>query len=168
MQRSPACCLAGCKHYPGVGEGGEATHPNCLLPPQTPCAQFLKANVEYLRQNYRKALKVLGSTPKSPIVTDRGECLSAFYFNNIGCVHFQLGKYSLAAHYFRKATEENDAALNGFPPLDRGEPCVAIHVRTLVMVWLHSHQSILCEVTAIVSTPPQPRLSLVDPSRSSG
>ena len=90
------------------------------LCPQTPCAQFLKANVEYLRQNYRKALKVLGSAPKSPIVTDAGECLSAFYFNNIGCVHFQLGKYSLAAHYFRKATEENDAALNGFPPLDRG------------------------------------------------
>lgn len=63
---------------------------------------------------------MLGSAPKSPIVTDAGECLSAFYFNNIGCVHFQLGKFSLAAHYFRKALEENDAALNGFPPLDRG------------------------------------------------
>jgi len=77
--------------------------------------------VEFLRQNYRKALKVLGSAPKSPIVTDAGECLSAFYFNNIACVHYQLGKYSLAAHYFTKAIEENDAALNGFPPLDRGE-----------------------------------------------
>ena len=77
--------------------------------------------MEYLRHNNRKALKVLGSVPKSPIDTISGECLSAFYFNNVGCVHFQLGKYSLAAHYFHKALEENDAALNGFPSLDRGE-----------------------------------------------
>ena len=97
---------------------------------QSSCAQFLKANVEYLRQNYRKALKVLGSAPKSPIVTDAGECLSAFYFNNIACVHYQLGKYSLAAHYFRKAIEENDAALNGFPPLDRGEQTMWLRHQT--------------------------------------
>lgn len=57
---------------------------------------------------------------KSPMVTESGECLTAFSFNNIGCVHYQLGKYNLAAHYFRKAIEENDAALNGFPPLDKG------------------------------------------------
>ena len=88
---------------------------------QTPCAQFLKANMEFLRHNSRKALKVLGSVPKSPIDTNSGECLSAFYFNNVGCVHYQLGKHSLAAHYFHKALEENDAALNGFPPLDRGK-----------------------------------------------
>ena len=88
---------------------------------QTPCAQFLKANVEYVRRNHHKALKVLGSAPKSPIVTDAGECLSAFYYNDIGCVHFHLGKYSLAAHNFKKAIEENDATLNGFPPLDRGK-----------------------------------------------
>ncbi len=87
--------------------------------------------MEYLRHNYRKCLKVLGSAPRSPIVTDAGECLSAFYFNNIGCVHFKLGKYSLAAHYFRKAIEENDAALNGFPPLDRGEAIVKGPVGTL-------------------------------------
>ena len=92
-----------------------------LCPPlQTPCAQYLKANVEYLRQNYRKALKVLGSAPKNPIAPDTGECLSSYFFNNLGCIHCTLGKYSLAAHYFRKALEENDAALNGFPPLDKG------------------------------------------------
>lgn len=63
---------------------------------------------------------MLSSAPKDPIVTDAGECLSSFLFNNIGCIHFELGKYNLAAHYFRKAVDENDAALNGYPPLDRG------------------------------------------------
>lgn len=92
----------------------------CLYSIQTACAQYLKANVEYLRQNYRKALKVLGSAPKNPIAPDTGECLSSYFFNDLGCVHCTLGKYSLAAHYFRKALEENDAALNGFPPLDKG------------------------------------------------
>ena len=81
----------------------------------------MKANVEYLCHNYLKALKVLSSAPTSPIVTNAGECLSAFYFNNVGCLHFHLGKFHLAAHYLKKAIEENDAALNGFPPLDRGK-----------------------------------------------
>ena len=66
-----------------------------------------------------KAFKVLSSAPKNPIVTDAGECLSSFLFNDIGCIHFELGKYNLSAHYFKKAIEENDAALNGYPPLDR-------------------------------------------------
>ena len=88
---------------------------------QSTCAPFLKANVEFLRQNYRKALKVLGSAPKSALGMESGECLSSYFFNNVGCVHSTLGKFSLAAHYFRKALEENDAALNGFPPLDRGQ-----------------------------------------------
>ncbi|XP_064398304.1 CCR4-NOT transcription complex subunit 10-like isoform X3 [Halichondria panicea] len=85
-------------------------------------AQFLKANIEFLRGNFQKSLKVLGSTQKSPMVTESGECLTAFSLNNIGCIHYQLGKYSLAAHYLRKAIEENDAALNGFPPLDKATP----------------------------------------------
>ena len=63
---------------------------------------------------------MLSSAPKTPHVTDAGECLSAYLFNAIGCIHFEMGRYSLAAHYFRRAVDENDAALNGFPPLDRG------------------------------------------------
>lgn len=88
----------------------------------TPCAHYFKANVEYLRRNFKKATKVLCSAPHMPVATDAGECLASFYFNNLGCMHYQLGKYSLAAHYFKKAIEENDAALNGFPPLDRATP----------------------------------------------
>jgi CCR4-NOT transcription complex subunit 10 len=77
--------------------------------------------MEYLSCNYPKVLKMLAMAPKSPIVSESGECLAAFYFNNIGCLHYHMGKYNLAAHYLRKAIEENDAALNGYPPLDRGE-----------------------------------------------
>lgn len=83
--------------------------------------------MEYLRANYKKALKVLSSAPKTPIVTDAGECLGSLMFNNMGCIHYDLGKYHLAAHYFRKAVDENDAALNGYPPLDRGDYCNLIY-----------------------------------------
>ena len=76
--------------------------------------------MEYLRGNYRKAYKVLSTAPKVPIVTEAGECLSSFLFNNIGVIYYEVGKYSLAAHYFKKSVDENDAALNGYPPLDRG------------------------------------------------
>ena len=93
-----------------------------LLCCQTSSSSLLKANVEYLKQNYMKAMKVLGAPPKSPIVTDSGECVSAFYFNNLACLRFHLGRYHLGAYFLCKAIEENDSALNGFPPLDRGKP----------------------------------------------
>lgn len=87
---------------------------------QNACAILLKANVEFLKQNYHKALKVLSSAPKSPIITEAGECLSAYFFNNIACIHFHMSRHHLGAYYLGKAIEENDSALNGFPPLDRG------------------------------------------------
>lgn len=87
---------------------------------QNACAVLFKANVEYLKQNYHKSLKVLSSAPKPPIVTEAGECLGAFYLNNMACVHFYLSRHHLGAYYLAKAIEENDSALNGFPPLDRG------------------------------------------------
>ena len=100
-------------------------------PPSPPCtppsssqstsAVYLKANLEYIRQNYRKSMKVLASAPNRPLLTDSGECLPSLYFNNLGCIHHQMGKHSLAAHYFSKALEENDSTLNDFPPQDKGE-----------------------------------------------
>ena len=30
-----------------------------------------------------------------PIVTEAGECLSAFYYNNMACIHFYLSRYHL-------------------------------------------------------------------------
>ena len=93
-------------------------HPSSF---QCTSAVYLKANLEYIRLNYRKAMKALASAPKSPLLTDSGECLPSLYLNNLGCIHHQMGKHSLAAHYFSKALEENDSALNDFPPQDRGE-----------------------------------------------
>ncbi len=113
----------------------------CLFyntPLQTACCQFLKANVEYLRANHKKALKVLSSAPKTPIVTDAGECLNSLMFNNMGCIHYEMGKYHLASHYFRKAVDENDAALNGYPPLDRG----GYNILSTVHVYLKKFKSL--------------------------
>ena len=65
-------------------------------------------------------MKVLASAPKTPVLTEAGECLPSFHYNNLGCIHHKIGKHALAAFYFRKALEENDSALNDFPPQDKG------------------------------------------------
>ena len=67
---------------------------------------FLKANFEYLRGNYRKAMKMLGSGPQ--MYTDKGECLTVMHFNNLGCLYFHLRKHNLGAFNFRKAIMENE------------------------------------------------------------
>ncbi|XP_065914117.1 CCR4-NOT transcription complex subunit 10-like isoform X3 [Dysidea avara] len=93
---------------------------------------FLKANYEYLRGNYRKSVKLLTSAPKTPLLTDAGQCLPSLYFNNLGCLHYHMGKYSLASYYFSKALYENDSALNDFPPLEKatlsGRPLAVLGV----------------------------------------
>ncbi len=89
---------------------------------------LLKANVEYLKQNFVKGMKVMGPPPKSPIVTESGECISAFYYNNLSCLHFHLTRYHLGVYFLCKAIEENDSTLNGFPPLDRGGHAIEIEL----------------------------------------
>ena len=106
---------------------------------QSTSAVYLKANLEYIRLNYRKAMKVLASAPKSPLLTDSGECLPSLYLNNLGCIHHQMGKHSLAAHYFSKALEENDSALNDFPPQDKGEGGLTRSLLIVGIVLLSGH-----------------------------
>ena len=67
---------------------------------------FLKANFEYLRGNFRKAMKMLGTHPQ--MYQDKGECLAMMHYNNLGCIHFHLRKHHLGAFYFRKAIQENE------------------------------------------------------------
>ncbi|XP_075896822.1 CCR4-NOT transcription complex subunit 10 isoform X1 [Nelusetta ayraudi] len=71
---------------------------------------FLKSNFEYLRGNYRKAVKLLNSSNiadhTGPIKT--GECVRCMFWNNLGCIHFAMGKYNLGIFYFKKALQEND------------------------------------------------------------
>lgn len=63
-------------------------------------ALYLKANLEYLRHNYKKALKLLASCHRGsgPSVQPRGPA----YFNNMGCLHYQMGLYHVALQYFQK------------------------------------------------------------------
>ncbi|XP_047217693.1 CCR4-NOT transcription complex subunit 10 isoform X2 [Girardinichthys multiradiatus] len=71
---------------------------------------FLKSNFEYLRGNYRKAVKLLNSSNIAehfgPIKT--GECVRCMFWNNLGCIHFAMGKNNLGIFYFKKALQEND------------------------------------------------------------
>ncbi|XP_051922517.1 CCR4-NOT transcription complex subunit 10 isoform X3 [Hippocampus zosterae] len=71
---------------------------------------FLKSNFEYLRGNYRKAVKLLNSSNIAehlgPIKT--GECVRCMFWNNLGCIHFAMGKHNLGIFYFKKALQEND------------------------------------------------------------
>ncbi|XP_028392789.1 CCR4-NOT transcription complex subunit 10-like [Dendronephthya gigantea] len=72
---------------------------------------FIKSNFEYVRHNERKAVKILNSASKDNQVLKTGESISAMYFNNLGCLHFQMQKYNLASFYFCRAIAENEKAL---------------------------------------------------------
>ncbi|KAM9722984.1 CCR4-NOT transcription complex subunit 10 isoform 2-T2 [Menidia menidia] len=71
---------------------------------------FLKSNFEYLRGNYRKAVKLLNSSniAEHPGPIKTGECARCMFWNNLGCIHFAMGKHNLGIFYFKKALQEND------------------------------------------------------------
>uniref|UniRef100_A0A2K5PSB7 CCR4-NOT transcription complex subunit 10 n=1 Tax=Cebus imitator TaxID=2715852 RepID=A0A2K5PSB7_CEBIM len=71
---------------------------------------FLKSNFEYLRGNYRKAVKLLNSSniAEHPGFMKTGECLRCMFWNNLGCIHFAMSKHNLGLFYFKKALQEND------------------------------------------------------------
>ncbi|CAI9615076.1 unnamed protein product [Staurois parvus] len=73
---------------------------------------FLKSNFEYLRGNCRKAVKLLNSSNISehPGFMKTGECVRCMFWNNLGCIHFAMGKHNLGLFYFKKAIQENDNA----------------------------------------------------------
>ncbi|XP_032225429.2 CCR4-NOT transcription complex subunit 10 isoform X2 [Nematostella vectensis] len=93
---------------------------------------FLKSNFEYLRQNYRKSVKLLNSVQKcSNPSLESGQCINTMYFNNLGCIHYQMHKYNLGAFYFRRALEENDKALSLLPHVDKNNPLCGRPLATL-------------------------------------
>uniref|UniRef100_A0A8C9VGT1 CCR4-NOT transcription complex subunit 10 n=1 Tax=Scleropages formosus TaxID=113540 RepID=A0A8C9VGT1_SCLFO len=71
---------------------------------------FLKSNFEYLRGNYRKAVKLLNSSniAEHPGPMKTGECVRCMFWNNLGCIHFAMGKHNLGLFYFKKALQENE------------------------------------------------------------
>ncbi|XP_034467751.1 LOW QUALITY PROTEIN: CCR4-NOT transcription complex subunit 10 [Hippoglossus hippoglossus] len=71
---------------------------------------FLKSNFEYLRGKLRKAVKLLNSSniAEHPGPIKTGECVRCMFWNNLGCIHFAMGKHNLGIFYFKKALQEND------------------------------------------------------------
>jgi len=70
-------------------------------------ALYLKSNLEYLRANYRKSIKLLHESWQGGA---DGEGHTALYFNNLGCVHARMGKNRAASFYFLRSLRENNAA----------------------------------------------------------
>jgi hypothetical protein len=82
---------------------------------------FIKSNFEYVRHNERKAVKILNSASKDNQVLKTGESVSAMYYNNLGCLHFQMQKFNLASFYFCRAIAENEKALALIASVDKSE-----------------------------------------------
>ncbi|KAL3694248.1 hypothetical protein R1sor_007899 [Riccia sorocarpa] len=73
-------------------------------------ALLLKAQLEYSRANYRKAVKLL-TTCSSRVEGGK----TAMFFSNLGCIHHQLRKDQTAVIYFRKALTVNAATAKESP-----------------------------------------------------
>jgi len=61
---------------------------------------LFKANLEYVRQNYTKAVKLLNTCS---VNAQDNKYMAILYFNNLGCVHHKMKKHHTAAFYFGKA-----------------------------------------------------------------
>ncbi|XP_067214110.1 CCR4-NOT transcription complex subunit 10 isoform X2 [Linepithema humile] len=80
---------------------------------------FLKANLEYLRGNYKKAIKLLNSAATENLDFKLcGESSAVLYYNNIACLHLAMGKPNLAAFYLQKALYENKSAMENIQVKD--------------------------------------------------
>ena len=76
---------------------------------------YLKSNMELLRGNRRKAIKLLNTTPQAHRPThETGEHVPTMYYNNLGVIHFNMQKHNLGAFYFRKSLHENTQIVNEF------------------------------------------------------
>ncbi|EQC36927.1 hypothetical protein SDRG_05754 [Saprolegnia diclina VS20] len=63
---------------------------------QNTAALYLKAQLEYLRRNFKKSIKLVASCKK-------GSVDDSILFNNLGCIHAQLGQHQAAQSYFAQA-----------------------------------------------------------------
>nr|XP_002131645.1 CCR4-NOT transcription complex subunit 10 isoform X1 [Ciona intestinalis] len=70
---------------------------------------FLKSNFEYVRCNYHKAYKLLGSSPN---MGERQQNISAMLDNNLAVIYSSMGKYHLGNFYMEKSLKENESWLN--------------------------------------------------------
>ena len=71
---------------------------------RTVTPNFVKAQLEYSRANYRKTLKMLASCL-------RGGVERTLYLNALGCVNFRLKRFHSASLYFARAITSNSEAV---------------------------------------------------------
>ena len=108
---------------------------------------YLKSNMELLRGNRRKAVKVLNTTPQAHRPThETGEHVPTMYYNNLGIIHFCMQKHNLGATYFRKALHENTQIVNEFHRNDLSERpptqhCLLLASRDVSMLCLRLQAS---------------------------
>ncbi|KAH6824489.1 hypothetical protein C2S53_002899 [Perilla frutescens var. hirtella] len=67
-----------------------------------PMALYLKSQLEYARRNPRKAIKLLMASSNR---TEIG--ISSMYYNNLGCIYYQLGKHQTSGVFFSKALKNS-------------------------------------------------------------
>eukprot|EP00124_Ichthyophonus_hoferi_P000444 Ihof_evm15s16 gene=Ihof_evmTU15s16 len=98
----------------------------CLNASTQQCAGlFIKGNFEYLRQNYRKSIKLLnscGTLQDNPV-------MSVLYFNNLAVIHFQMHKYNMASFYLNKAFEYHDKLRNEGKATKQGPSVIPCDLR---------------------------------------
>ncbi|XP_012525698.3 CCR4-NOT transcription complex subunit 10 [Monomorium pharaonis] len=80
---------------------------------------FLKANLEYLRGNYDKAMQFLNSKMKENLDFKLcGESSTVLFYNNMACLHLAMGKPTLACSYLQRALRVNDSAVKSMQDKD--------------------------------------------------
>ncbi|KAL9151279.1 hypothetical protein ABFS82_11G042700 [Erythranthe guttata] len=76
-----------------------------------PMALYLKSQLEYARRNHGKAIKLLMASSNR---TEMG--ISSIYYNNLGCIYYQLGKHHTSGVFFSKALKNSSLVLKEKPP----------------------------------------------------
>ncbi|EYU18247.1 hypothetical protein ABFS82_10G110900 [Erythranthe guttata] len=67
-----------------------------------PLALYLKSQLEYARLNHRKAIKLLNASNNNNEIG-----FPSLYFNNLGCIYYQLGKHHTSGIFFSKALKNS-------------------------------------------------------------
>ncbi|KAG6413796.1 hypothetical protein SASPL_126511 [Salvia splendens] len=67
-----------------------------------PVALYLKSQLEYARKNPRKAIKLLMASSNQSEIG-----MSSMYYNNLGCIYYQLGKHQTSGVFFSKALKNS-------------------------------------------------------------
>ncbi|XP_055931467.1 CCR4-NOT transcription complex subunit 10-like [Argiope bruennichi] len=140
-------------------------------------AYYLKCQLEYQRGNYKKALKLLNtvSLPDdiSKYFKETGDCLPSIFYNNVGCIHFYMGKPNLGHFYTERALKEFEneiAKLTDSNDSKSPRPLYVMSISTkhqlmynLGMQYLQAkkfHKAFSCFVEVVKSYHSNPRLWL--------